>query len=78
MTTNVKVKSHNYPAMVEIYDLSGFGQEGAVGQIAPEWKLVETRVLKPEDGEQTFYCTTSRRVVVTDIEYDDPRLNAAV
>ncbi|MGA2495273.1 MAG: hypothetical protein ABSF67_20415 [Roseiarcus sp.] len=77
MTTTIKVTSHNYPASVETSDLVGFQQDGAVGQVSPQWKVVETRILKPEDGEQSFYCTTSRRVVVTDIEYDDPRVTAA-
>lgn len=53
MTTTVKVTSHNYPARVETFDNST-----KVGEI----------VLTPEDGEKSFYCTTTRELRITDIE----------
>jgi hypothetical protein len=62
MTTTIKVISHNYPAKVEVVDRRDERDT-----------RVETRVLFPEDGEQTFYCTTSRELRITDLEYDDPR-----
>lgn len=58
MTTTIKVTSHNYPAQVEVID------NGKV--------IVEKRILRPEDGEQTFYCTTTRSLHITDLEYDHP------
>jgi len=59
MTTTIKVTSHNYPALVETFDLG---------------KKTTEEVLRPEDGERTFYCTTSRELRITDLEYDDPRV----
>lgn len=61
MTTTIKVTSHNYPARVEIIDRHA-GQDS----------VTETRILTPEDGEQQFYCTTTRELRITDLEYDDP------
>jgi hypothetical protein len=66
MTTTIKVTSHNYPAHVTVIDRV----QGAEG---PTDAVAEERVLKPEDSEQTFYCTTSRRLEIVDLEYDDPR-----
>ncbi len=59
MTTTIKVTSHNYPAQVVTYDLG---------------KKVGEQILTPEDGEQTFHCTTTRELRITDIEYNDPRV----
>lgn len=55
MTTTIKVTSHNFPALVEIFD------NGNKSSYA---------VLTPEDGEQTFYCTTTRQLRITDLEYN--------
>lgn len=55
MTTTIKVTSHNYPALVETFD---------------NGNKMDYRVLRPEDGEQQFYCTTTRQIRITDIEYD--------
>lgn len=63
MTTNIKVQSHNYPAMVQVIDTF----EG-------KSITVETRILFPEDGEVLFYCTTTRQVRVTDLECEDARV----
>lgn len=65
MTTTIKVISHNYPALVQTIDRSVEGKH--------ERFTVQERVLLPEDGEQIFYCTTSRELRITDLEYDDPR-----
>ncbi len=62
MTTTIKVTSHNYPALVETFD-SG--------------NKTDYRVLTPEDGEQTFYCTTTRQLRITDLEYGDPAVSAS-
>jgi len=62
MTTTIKVTSHNYPARVETIDT--YGDNPSI--------MVDARILTPEDGEQTFYCTTSRELRITDLEYDDP------
>lgn len=67
MTTTIKVTSHNYPAQVEVID--EYGGNPPV--------TAEKRILFPEDGEQTFYCTTSRKLHITDLEYDDPAVLAA-
>lgn len=70
MTTTIKVTSHNYPALVETFD--NISVENKV-----EKKKVDYRVLTPEDGEQTFYCTTTRELRITDLEYTDPAVLAA-
>lgn len=59
MTTTIKVTSHNYPALVETFDN---GQK------------TDYRVLTPENGEQTFHCTTTRQLRITDIDYNDPEV----
>jgi len=75
MTTKITVQSHNYPALVQTYDLVFEPVVGEpVGTMSQSLKLVEERILKPEDGVLTTYCTTTRQVHVTDVEYDDPRL----
>lgn len=55
MTTTIKVTSHNYPALVEIFD---------------NGKKTDYKVLTPADGEQSFYCTTSRQLRITDLPYE--------
>lgn len=62
MTTTIKVTSHNYPARVETLDGG---------------KVSSARILTPEDGEVTLYCTTTRELRITDLEYDDPAVLAA-
>jgi hypothetical protein len=62
MTTTVKVTSHNYPALVTAVDRYA----------APETRT-QLAVLHPEDGEQSFYCTTTRTLEIVDLECDDPR-----
>lgn len=57
MTSTIKVESHNYPVRVETLD------NGVV---------VGTRILTPAEGELAFYCTTTRELRITDLEYDDP------
>ena len=73
MTTTIKVQSHNYPALVETF-VRGWNAE----QNKPDEFLrkSDARVLKPADGEQSFYCTTSMEIRVVDLEYDDPRVPA--
>lgn len=61
MTTTIKITSHNYPAMVETVD-SG--------------KVTDTRILLNTDGEQTLYCTTTRELRITDLDYEDARVLA--
>jgi len=65
MTTTIKVTSHNYPARVEIVD-----------HYAERDSVVETRILVPEDGEQSFHCTTTRELRITDLDYNDPAVLA--
>lgn len=62
MTTTIKVTSHNYPALVETFD---------------NGNKTDYRILTPEDGEQTFYCTTPRQLRITDLEYTDKAVLAA-
>lgn len=65
MTTTIKVTSHNYPARVTTTD-RGENADGSPYQNS------STRILRPADGEQQFYCTTSRTIEVVDLEYDAP------
>lgn len=51
MTSTVKVTSHNNPVRVEIR------HSGRVMQVA---------TLKPEDGERTYHCTTTREIRLID------------
>jgi hypothetical protein len=64
MTTTIKITSHKHPALVQtFYYVDG------------KPKMTSERVLKPDDGEQQFYCTTTREQLrVTDLEYEDARL----
>lgn len=62
MTTTIKVQSHNYPARVETFD------NGQVSSVM---------IVTPEKGEVTLYCTTTRELRITDLEYDDPAVVAA-
>jgi hypothetical protein len=75
MTTTIKITSHNYPALVRECDLSEYEVQGEKMKF---WKTVNERVLTPADGEQQFYCTTTRRIEVYDIEYDDERATPPV
>lgn len=62
MTTTVKIMSHNYPALVETFD---------------NGNKTDYRVILAEDGEQTFHCTTTRQLRITDLEYNDPAVEKA-
>ena len=55
MTSTIKVTSHNYPVIVDTID-SGIATDSVT--------------LKPEDGERTFYTTTTRELRITDLEMD--------
>ena len=59
MTTAIKVMLRKCPAMVEMLDLG---------------EVVDICIWTPEDGEQTFYCTTSHQLRITDLECDGPRV----
>lgn len=62
MTTTIKVISRNYPARVETVD---------------NGKVSDVKILTPEDGEVSLYCTTTRELRITDLEYDHPAVLAA-
>lgn len=62
MTTTIKVISHNYPARVETFD---------------NGKLCASQIVTPESGEVSLYCTTTRELRITDLEYNDPAVIAA-
>jgi hypothetical protein len=71
MTTTIKVTSHNYPALVRQVDR--FVGPDAAGKLVRVEHVME-RILRPEDGEQRFHCTTSRTIEVIDLDYADPRV----
>lgn len=54
MTTSVKVHAANHPALVEVIDGNN---------------VTARHVLLPEAGEQTFHCTTTRTIRVTDVAF---------
>lgn len=62
MTTSVKVKSANYPVLVRTTDRG-----------ANNYEFSSDEILWPEDGERTFYCTTTRTITAMDIDYSHPR-----
>lgn len=74
MTTTIKVTSHNYPAQVRL--VSRYVQKQ--GPDGPYLKVENTveRILRPEDGEVTFHCTTTQAVECIDLDYNDPRVLA--
>ena len=74
MTTNVKVQSHNYPVLVQMWD-QRWDSEAA--KFCTAFNLVDSRVLWPEHGEIVFYCTTTRTITLVDLDYDDPRAIAS-
>ena len=59
MTSTVKVQSHNHPVLVEFFDRHGDIRD---------WKKTDYKILHPIDGEQQYYVTTTRKIVVYDIE----------
>lgn len=74
MTSSIKVKSHNYPVLVQSFD--------PVKSVLPPseengYVLASESILWPEDGEQVFHCTTTRMVRAVDLAMDDPRALAA-
>jgi hypothetical protein len=64
MTTTITVKSHNYPALVQVYDTTHCPPEQAT--------LVSEHLIEATDGEVHFYCTTMRELRITDVEFDHP------
>ena len=74
MTTNVKIQSHNYPVLVQTWE-RGWDYETA--KLSDAFVLVDSRVQWPEHGEVTHYVTTTRKITMRDIEYDDPRALAS-
>lgn len=61
MTTNIVVKPANFPTKVTVTDI----HQGVDGQDA-----VSVRYLKA-GTEETFYCTTTRKVEAVDISYEE-------
>ena len=59
MTSTVKVQSHNHPVLVEFFDRHDDTRD---------WKKTDYKTIHPVDGEQTFYVSTTRKIVVYDIE----------
>lgn len=70
MTTTITVTSHNYPALVRTFDDVYEARDGVLKKVDSR---VSEVVLKPEDGELTIYRTTSRSILIKDIEFEDPR-----
>ena len=78
LTTSVKVQSHNYPVLVRLIDSTrteypNASKAGKPVSLYSEAVTVTEQVLWPEDGEQWFHCTTSRRMECIDLDYNDPR-----
>jgi hypothetical protein len=74
MTTTIKVISHNYPALVETFDRLWDAEANKVREVSEKTAEI---IIWPKDGEQVFYCTTTRTIRVVDLEYDDPKATAA-
>jgi hypothetical protein len=74
MTTTVKVQSHNYPVLVQVWDQRR-DPEASLRDLT--FLLADSRVLWPEHGEVSFYATTTRTITIVDLEYDDPRALAS-
>lgn len=70
MTTTIKVTSHNYPALIETWDQQ---YDAEKGEMKPDSVKTSEVVVNTTDGEHVIYCTTTRKIVITDLEYDDPR-----
>lgn len=72
MTTTIKVTSHNYPALVRIIDRYATQSNGRAQKV----ESISEQVVRPEDGELQFHCTTSRMIEIIDVDYNDPRVLA--
>lgn len=70
MTSTIKVASHNYPVSVQTFDRVWDAERGVLTE---DYRMAADIVLKPEDGEQHFHSSTTRKLVITDLEYDDER-----
>jgi len=74
MTTQVRIRSHNCPVLVQTRDQRW---DSAADKLSDEFFLADSRVQWPEHGELTYYVTTTRKIAVRDLEYDDPRALAS-
>ena len=74
MTTTVKVQSHNYPVLVQVWD---YRWDPEASLLDRTFRLADSRVLWPEHGEVSFYVTTARTIALIDLEYNDPRALAS-
>jgi hypothetical protein len=70
MTSTVKVTSHNFPVLIETHDKV---YDRDANKLSDNYTITDQKIVRPADGEQTLHCTTSRKLVITDLEYDDPR-----
>lgn len=61
MTTAVKVKYCNFPVLVVTMN---------------DGRPTERVVVQEKDGEMIFYATTTRSIMVQDLNPDDPRVAA--
>lgn len=59
MTTSIKIKPHNYPVKVVITDNHGEG------------KVTETVEYLKAGEETEYYCTTTRMISATDLNYSE-------
>lgn len=73
MTSSVKVQSHNYPVLVRTLDRDPIQTEPDSAPPQGNYRITREDILRPEDGEKMYHCTTTRVITVTDLEYDDPR-----
>jgi hypothetical protein len=74
MTTSVKIKSHNYPVLVQTWERRWDSETQKLGD---EFVLRDARVQWPEHGEISHYVTTTQKLTAQDLEYDDPRALAS-
>lgn len=65
MTSTVKVTSHNYPVLVETWDKL---YNHHTNKVSDEWTKTDYKVLEPSHGETVMHVTTTRKLVIYDLE----------
>ena len=65
MTSTVKVTSHNYPVLVETWDKL---YNHHTNKVSDDWTKTDYKVLEPSHGETVMHVTTTRKLVIYDLE----------
>ena len=67
MTSTVKIISHNDPVRVEFWERHWDHEKGELQADFNKLDVPPT-IVRPEDGECTFHCTTTRELRIVDLK----------